>query len=136
MYRIKEEDLLDSIEEIYGFKRELIKNPEPCGCWFVRFEVNGILYSGSIPFHGAVPQLRVTGYTAKYHDPHGTPVRDWYYEEYITDKPARLLRCVNLDDGAWEDTGIRFKNQEEAEEYINNLDKKDALVFQYEMIND
>lgn len=54
---MSKEDLLDSIEELYGFKREQIKNPELCGCFHVDFEVNGILYSGSVAFHGAVPQL-------------------------------------------------------------------------------
>lgn len=76
------------------------------------------------------------GYTAKHHNAHGTPIEDWCYEEFIKGKPARLLRCVDLDAGEWEDTGIKFKNQEEAEEYMNNLDKNTVSNFQYEMIND
>lgn len=117
-------NLLDSIEKHYGFKRELIQNPELCGCWFVQFEVNGIKYCGSIPFHGALPQLKVTGYTTKHYNEHGTPVEDWYYNEFINGKQARLLHCVDADAGDWEDTGIRFENQKEAEEYMYLLKEK------------
>ena len=130
------ENLLNSIEKCYGFKRELIENPELCGCWFVRFEVNGIKYSGGISFHGALPQLQIIGNTAPYYNESGTPVEDWYYNEYIKDKEARLLRCIDPDDGDWEDTGIRFQNQKEAEEYMNSLEKKDLPFYQYEMIQD
>lgn len=129
-------DLLNSIEEKYGFKRELIRNPELCGLWFVRFEVNGIKYIGSIPFHGALPQLKVTGYITEHYNENSTPVEDWYYEEFIKDKQARLLRCIDAEAGDWEDTGIRFKNQEEVEEYMSNLDENDASNLRYEMIQD
>ena len=72
------EELLESIEELYGFKRELIDNPEQWGLWVVRFTVNGIRYFGNISFHGAKPMLAVEGYTAKHYD-HETPVEDWFW---------------------------------------------------------
>ena len=130
------EKLLDSIEKYYGFKRELIRNPELCGCWFVQFEVNGIAYSGGISFYGALPRLNVIGNTTEYHNEHGTPVENWYYEKHIKGKKARLMRCVDSDAGAWEDTGIRFENQKEAEEYMHNLDEKDFYNYLYEMIQE
>ena len=133
---MEEEKLLNSIEKCYGFKRELIKNPQLCGCWFVRFEVNGIEYSGGISFHGALPQLNVIGNTTPYHNEHGTPVENWYYDEYIKDKKAKLLHCVDPDAGDWEDTGIQFQNQKEADEYMHNLDKKDSPNYLYEMIQE
>lgn len=78
--------------------------------------------------------MNVNGNITKYHDEGGTPVKDWYYEKYINGKKARLIRCVDEDAGDWEDTGIQFENQEEAEEYKHNLDEKDAPYYQYEMI--
>lgn len=132
----EKEKLLDSIESCYGFKRNLIKNPELCGCWFVRFEVNGIAYSGGISFYGALPQLNVIGNTTKYHNEHGTPVEDWYYEKHIKGKKARLMHCIDAEDGDWEDTGVWFENQEEAEGYMESLEKKEVPYYRYEMIQE
>ena len=132
----EKEQLLDSIEKHYGFKRELINNPQLCGLWFVDFEVNGIKYLASIPFHGAAPQLRVRGYTTEHYNENGTPVEDWYYNKFIKGKKARLLRCVDEDAGAWEEVGIEFENQEEAQEYMDNLEEKDAPYYRYEMIQE
>lgn len=130
------ENLLDIIEKDYGFKKESIKNPEQCGCWFVRFEVNGIKYCGSTPFHGALPQINVTGYTTDHYNEHGSPVEDWYYNEFIKDKKARLRHCVDGETGEWEDTGVRFENQKQAEEYMGSLDEKDLPYYMYEMIQE
>lgn len=132
--KIEKEQLLDSIEKCYGFKRELIKNPHLCGLWFVEFEVNGIKYAASIPFHGAFPQLKVYGYVTEHYNEHGSPVEDWYYDEFIKGKRARLLHCVDAEAGDWEDTGIQFENQKEAQEYMDSLEKKDFPNYLYEMI--
>lgn len=59
------EELQEIIAKDYGFQKELIKNPEVCGLWHIRFEVNGIELYGSTPYAGAAPRLKVTGYTAK-----------------------------------------------------------------------
>lgn len=133
---IDKEKILDSIESSYGFKRDLIKNPELCGLWFVNFEVNGIEYRGSIPFHGALPTLHVHGYLTEHYDENGSPVEDWYYEKYIKGKKARLMRCVDADAGEWKDTGIQFKNQKEADEYMQHLEKEELPNYQYEMIDE
>lgn len=135
MEKVKKEELLDSIEEKYGFKRELIKNPELHGLWFVSFEVKGIRYNGNISFHGALPQIHVSGYAAEHYNECGTPVEDWYYDEFIKEKKARLLYCADLD-GEWEDTGIRFKDQREAQKYMDNLDKGNISHYMYEMIQE
>ncbi len=129
------ENLLDEIEKYYGFKRELIRNPEQCGLWFVRFEVNGIKYSGNISFHGALPQLEVSGHTTNTFNEYGTPVEDWYYNEFIKGKRARL-RHVDEETGEWEDTGIEFKDQKQAEAYMNGLNEKDLPYYMYEMIQE
>lgn len=136
---MEKEELMEIIENCYGFKKELIKNPEQCGCWFVRFEVNGIKYHGNISFHGALPQLHVIGYATEHYSEYGTPVEDWYYDEFIKGKKARLLHYVYVDDeedGDWEDTGIEFKDQKQAEEYMHNLAKKDLPYYRYEMIQE
>ena len=130
---MEKEKLIEIIEKDYGFKKELIKNPEQCGLWFVKFEVNGIKYTGNVSFHGALPQLNVIGHTTKQYDEYGTPVEDWFYSEFIKDKPAKLLHCVDAEDGDWEDTGIRFENQKQAEEYMSNVDAKN---FRYVMIQE
>lgn len=131
-----EEELLNSIERCYGFKRELIKKPQLCGLWFVNFEVNGIKYQGSIPFHGSLPLLHVNGHVTEHYNENGIPVEDWYYNEYIKGKKARLMHCVDAYAGDWEDIGIQFEGQKEAEEYMERLEKKDAPFYRYEMIQD
>ncbi|MCM1172366.1 MAG: hypothetical protein NC393_09595 [Clostridium sp.] len=118
------EEILLKIEKYYGFKKELIRNVQMDGPLFVNFEVNGIMYSGYVPFVGAIPQLTVNGYTAKHHNEKDVLVEDWYYEKYIKDKPVRLLRYMAVDENdeaKWEDTGVILKNQEDAEKYINSL---------------
>ena len=114
----KEEQLKETIEKYYGFKRELIQNPVQCGLWHVRFEVNGIKYYGSQPFYGALPMLNVTGYTAQYYD-HDTPVTDDYYNCYLKDRPIRILYNTDPDSCDWTDTGVRFQTQDAAKEYIS-----------------
>ena len=64
---MKKEDLINSIEKIYGFKKELISNVESCGLWHVRFTVNRINYYGCIAYHGAEPLLWIEGYQYKYY---------------------------------------------------------------------
>lgn len=133
---MEKENLLDAIERYYGFKRELIRKPEQCGVWFVKFEVSGIKYLGGIPFHGAVAQLQVEGYTTDYHNECGVPVEDWYYNEFIKGKKARLQHCIDVETGEWEDTGILFENQEQADEYMNNMYSIDLPYYKYEMIQE
>ena len=111
------EELLESIEELYGFKRELIDNPEQWGLWVVRFTVNGIRYFGNISFHGAKPMLAVEGYTAKHYD-HETPVEDWFWQEHLKDKKIRIYRITDQMAGDWENTGIRVDTQGEAKRII------------------
>lgn len=119
-----QKELVQLISKYFGFKPELIKNPEKCGCWHVRFEVNGIKYWGSVAFHGALPTLGVNGYTTdKYY--HETPVEDWYFDEFIKGKEVRILHYVDPDSGDWEDTGIRFSNQEAAKEYLKDKNPKE-----------
>lgn len=133
---MEKEKLLDIIEKDYGFKKELIKNPVQRGFWFVQFEVNGIKYNGSIPFHGALPQLKAGGHTTDYYNENGVPVEDWYYNKFIKGKKARLRHCVDEETGEWEDTGIEFKDQKQAEEYMSNLDENDLPYYMYEMIQE
>ena len=119
-----EEELVQKISNFYGFKPELIKNPQQCGLWHVRFEVNGIKYQGGIGFHGALPTLSVVGYiTDKYY--HETPVEDWFFDEFIKDKEVKIIHYIDPDSGDWEDTGIRFQNQEAAKDYLKNKNPKE-----------
>ena len=115
--RNTKEELLDSIEELYGFQRELICNPVQCGLWMVRFTVNGIRFVGGISFHGAKPVLAVDGYSAEHYD-HETPVEDWYWEEVLKDKKIRIYRITDRMSGDWVDTGIRCDTQKEAKRII------------------
>lgn len=126
------EELIDSIHEFYGFKKDLIKNPAQHGLWHVSFEVNGINYTGACSFHGALPTLTVVGYTTKkyYHD---TPVEDWYYKEFIEEKQVKIMRVIDAESGDWEDTGIRCKDQEEAKKYISGL--KNPKEYWYDIVN-
>ena len=117
------EGLKESIERDYGFKRELIQNAELCGLWHIRFQVNGIRYYGWTAHSGAVPQLEVEGHVSPYHDEKGTPVTEEYYNRHIKGHQARLIRFKEKEAGDdWEDTGIRFDSQEEAEKYIAGLE--------------
>lgn len=43
MTNYTEDQLKESIEKDYGFKKELIKNPVLCGLWHIRFEVADLL---------------------------------------------------------------------------------------------
>lgn len=131
--RNSEKELLDSIEKFYGFKRELIKNPEQCGLWHVRFEVNGIKYYGAVSFYGAAPTLRVEGYVTEHYE-HETPVEDWYYDEFIKGRPVKILKAVDKESGDWEDTGIRFNSQKEAQEYIDR--KPEPTDYRYDIVCD
>lgn len=130
--RNTEEELIASIEEYFGFKKELIKNPEQCGLWHVSFEVNGIKYYGAISYHGALPTIAVKGYTTE-HYYHDTPVEDWYYNEYIKDKEVMIARYLDRENGDWEDTGIRCKDQEEAKERIKKMSKPEE--YWYEIVH-
>lgn len=129
--RITEEQMINAIERDYGFKRELIKNPRLCGLWHVRFEVNGIEYYGSTPYHGAKPCLSVQGYTAK-HYWHGTPITDEYYEKYIKGEKIEIEHCIDREAGDWERIGIFFDTVEEAEEYILQL--SNSKDYSYDLV--
>lgn len=122
MQKYTEEELKNWVEETYGFKKELIQNPELCGMWFVQFEVNEIQYIGWVSFAGALPQIRCLGEKATYHNNHNTPVTEEYYNEYIKGKRIFLTHCIDRDGGDREKTNVEFKSQEEAEAYIKNLE--------------
>lgn len=124
-------ELQECISKDYGFQKELIENPEVCGLWHVRFEVNGIQYYGSTPYYGAAPRLNVCGYTAK-HTWHGGPITDEYYEEIIKGHKLILTHCVNLEDGDWEQLPIMFETVEEAEKYILELEHPE--MYSYELL--
>ena len=117
-----DEELRKSIEKTYGFKKELIRHPELCGYWHVRFEVNGIKYYGWIAHAGAMPQIKSEGSIAKYHDEYGTPVTNEYYNEYIKDKKICLFYCIDPNEGDWIKTNVEFKTQKEAERFIENTE--------------
>lgn len=121
MKRYSKEELQEIISRDYGFRKELIEKPEVCGLWFVRFEVNGIKYSGSTPYHGAKPRLFVDGYTAK-HFWHGSPITEEYYEEIIKGKKIVLQHCIDPEAGDWESLDVLFDTVEAAEEYISHLE--------------
>lgn len=116
-----QESLLESIEKLYGFKKELIHDVEQCGCWHVRFIVNGIKYYGWIPYAGAEPQLSVEGYTTSYYW-HKTPVTEEYYKENIEGKIIRLIHYSDTESGDWEWKDKTFSTPEEAENYIETLE--------------
>lgn len=124
-------ELQEIISETYGFQKELIKNPEVCGLWHVRFEVNGIMFYGSTPYYGAKPCLKVTGYNTK-HFWRGTPITEEYYEEHIKGKQLVLRHCLDIEAGEWESMPMRFNTVEEAEEYISDL--KHPEFYSYELV--
>ena len=126
------DELKKSIERDYGFKKELVQNAELCGLWHVRFQVNGIRYYGCRVHAGAVPQLEVEGNVNPYHDEMGTPVTEEYYNRHIKGHQARLIRFKDKEAGDWEDTGIRFASQEEAEKYIDGLE--DGQKYGYDFL--
>lgn len=115
-----EVELKNSIEELFGFKKELIENPVQIGLWHVKFCVNGIRYYGAIAFHGALPTIQIDGYVTN-HYYHDTPVEEWYYNEHIKGKPVRIIKFLDPESGDWEDTGIRCRDQEEAKNKINSM---------------
>ncbi len=128
----KKDELMETIEKNYGFKKELIQNAELCGLWHVRFQVNGIRYYGWIAYSGAAPQLKVEGNVHPYHDEMGTPVTEEYYNRHIKGHQARLIYFKDKETGDWEDTGIRFAGQEEAEKYIDGLE--DGQKYGYDFL--
>lgn len=130
MLHYSEEQLKESIHEDYGFEPGLIKNPKLVGLWYIQFEVNGICYTGSMPFSGAVPQLVVDGYTSEYRD-YGTPVTEQYYQENIAGKKVILLYYAEPD---WVRTGKEFSSQEEAEYYIGSLENPE--LYDYEFVGE
>lgn len=127
------ENLTDWIEESFGFKKELIENPELCGLWHVRFTVGSICYYGYVPYHGALPQLKVVGDTYKHHWK-GTPVTEEYYEEFVKNEPIKLMRCVDLEAGDWKYTGKEFQTEEEAIEYIGCMSEADQTEYDYDIL--
>lgn len=127
------EQLKETIEQYYGFKRELIQDPEQCGLWHVRFTVNGIRYYGSIAFFGALPTLKVEGYATQYFDNFDTPVTEDYYNQYIRGREIRILHTSDLDSGDWEDTGVRCQTQETAKKYIRQ--QKDPNRYMYDFLD-
>ena len=127
-----QEELIESIEKLFGFKKNLIKSPEQVGLWHVSFCVNGIKYYGSIPFYGARPTIKSAGYTTTHYD-HDTPVEEWYYNKYIKDKPVRIIKSINSENGDWEDTGIRCKDQEAAKERISGMNNPEN--FWYDIVD-
>lgn len=118
---ISVEELKELIERDYGFKRELIQNPELCGLWHVRFQVNGIRYYGWTAHSGAVPQIKSEGCVTLRHDHMGVPVTEEYYNEHIKGHKTMLRHITDGESGDWEDTGMRFESQEEVEEFILSL---------------
>lgn len=129
MTKYTDEQLKESIEKDYGFKKELIKNPVLCGLWHIRFEVNGIKYYGWTAHAGALPQIGIEGYTAKYFDNHDTPITEDYYNRCIKDSKIVLFRYVGKDDS--EDMNIDFSSQEEAKEYISRLDNPKEYYYDF-----
>lgn len=113
-------ELIELIEKHFGFKKERIENPTKHGLWYVQFEVNGIKYAGAINFHGALPTLKIMGYTTT-HYYHETPIEDWYYDQFINGRPVQILKRTDLESGDWVDTGIRCLNQEEAKMRISHM---------------
>lgn len=77
-----EDQLKEIIENTFGFNKDLIENPVQTGLWHVRFEVNGIKYYGWIAHSGALPEIKVEGYTAKHYDFFGTPITEDYYNKF------------------------------------------------------
>lgn len=128
----KQEELVKLIENLFGFKKELIKNPEQVGLWHVKFCVNRIKYYGAISFFGALPTIRNDGYETTYYI-HDTPVEEWYYDAYIKDKPVRIIKSIDPENGDWKDTGIICKDQEEAKARINNMDNPEK--FWYDIVD-
>lgn len=123
------DQLKNFIARDYGFKKKLIMNPVLCGLWHIRFEVNGIKYYGSTAFYGALPQLSIEGYTAKYYDNFDTPVTEKYYNDFIKDKIIMLRRYVG--EGDWEDMNVTFGSQKEAKEYISKLDNPTDYFYDF-----
>lgn len=128
----KQEELIASIEKIFGFKKELIENPQQVGLWHVKFSVNGIKYHGSIPFHGAHPTLHNDGYITPYYYK-DTPLEEWYYNTYIKGKPIMISKIINSESGDWEDTGIRCNDEGEAKKRISSMDNPEN--FWYEIVD-
>jgi hypothetical protein len=129
MENYTDEQLKEYIERDYGFKKELIKNPELCGLWHLRFVVNGIKYYGYIAYAGALPQLIIEGYTAEYYDNFDTPVTEDYYNRCLKNCEIVLRRYVGEDD--CEDMNISFNSQQEAKDYISKLDNPKEYFYDF-----
>lgn len=130
MKRYSKKELQEIISRDYGFKKKLIEKPEVCGLWQVRFEVRGIRYCGSTPYHGAVPRLMIEGYAAK-HTWHGVPITDEYYEEVIEGHELVLIHCVDFETGdwGWEPCPERFDTVDEVEKYIAGLEHPEMYSY-------
>lgn len=110
-----ERELIDSINEFFGFEKDRITDAAQCGLWAASFIVNGIKYVGSVPYYGAKPVLYVVGYDAKTWK--GTPISEEYYNNYIKDKPITILKCIDAEAGDWEPTDIIVSSEAAAIEF-------------------
>lgn len=123
------EDCINAIEKYYGFKKELIKDVEPCGLWQVRFRVNGIKYYGSVSYYGAEPMLTIEGYVTPYYW-HGTPITEEYYNNFIKGNIIRLQYLHReKEDGSWEWLNETFSTPEEAEAYISTMSNSENYSY-------
>lgn len=130
MLKYTEEQLKEIISKTYGFRKELILEPTCKGLWFATFEVNDIKYAGSTVHAGAVPQLKVIGYTSIYYDEYDNPVTKEYYEKCI--KGIEVELTIKKDEeGDWERTGKIFKNLESAKECVKGLDNPNDYGYFY-----
>lgn len=129
MLNYTEDQLKESIEQDYGFEASQIKNPKLLGVWNVEFEVKGILYRGSTPFAGALPQLKVVGYNTGFWD-HKDPVEEEYYKRFISGKKI-VLKHRPKEYGDWIQMETEFFSQEEAERYIAKLDNPERYDYDF-----
>lgn len=131
MKRYSKKELQEIIARDYGFQKKLIEKPEVCGLWHVRFEVRGIRYYGSTPYHGAAPRLMIDGYAAK-HTWHGGPITDEYYEEVIKGHKLVLTHWIdfNSEVGDWERCPEWFNTVDEAEKYIAELEHPEMYSYE------
>lgn len=125
------DQLVKSIEKDFGFKKELIENPVLRGMWCIDFEVNNIKYHGYTAYAGALPQLVVRGSTSEFYDNHDTPITEEYYNEFIKGRKIVLRHVIDRDTYDWEDTGVFFKSQQEAKEYISQLEKSEDYFYDF-----
>ena len=127
---MKIQDVINAIEEYYGFKKELISNVKICGLWHVKFTVNNVNYYGCVSHAGAEPMLMVEGYSYPYYW-RGIPVTEAYYKEFIEGRTIHLEKCIDEESGEWEYQEITFETPEEAEAYIKTLDN--PRIYNYDI---